>query len=367
MITMSANVDKMFSVRQPVWWQGTAEDHGQAEILDDYPQTWDEARRRAGLDWEPVSFPALMQITSQADLRQAIANIMQAPGLTAEQKIHQVMTQVELAHPVMDGWQGIANSETHAPIAFAMDSYEIIGHGEFGEIFSAVLGTDPDNLNAETGGVLEGGRKVWMLISLDEPVTIPGDDSATYPFMALTARHDAKAGVALRSLSIRIVCANTFNAAEMEGERTGLAYTFRHTANWRDKIDDAREAVTATRAQFRAYVELMEHLTGIKVTEAQREQFITAYIPAPPAGTASDRVLGNVTTAQAQLREILAGPTVDGAGIGGSVYGLVQGAGEYLDHVRKARSWETKVNRSLLRPEAGKQRALSMALEVAGA
>jgi hypothetical protein len=42
----------------------------------------------------------------------------------------------------------------------------------------------------------------------------------------------------------------------------------------------------------------------------------------------------------------------------------VQAAGEYLDHVRTARSWETRLNRTLIRPEPLKHRALALAREV---
>ena len=46
-------------------------------------------------------------------------------------------------------------------------------------------------------------------------------------------------------------------------------------------------------------------------------------------------------------------------------YGLMQAAGEYLDHVRTARSWETRLNRTLIRPEPLKHRALSLIRELA--
>ena len=43
----------------------------------------------------------------------------------------------------------------------------------------------------------------------------------------------------------------------------------------------------------------------------------------------------------------------------------VQAAGEYLDHVRGARSWETRLNRTLIRPEPLKHRARSLIRELA--
>ena len=43
---MPANVESMFSVRQMPW-------HREGVVLPDYPGSWAEARKLAGLDWEP--------------------------------------------------------------------------------------------------------------------------------------------------------------------------------------------------------------------------------------------------------------------------------------------------------------------------
>ena len=41
-----------------------------------------------------------------------------------------------------------------------------------GEIVEAVLAQP--NVKWETAGVLDGGRSVWCLALLDEPITLPG-------------------------------------------------------------------------------------------------------------------------------------------------------------------------------------------------
>jgi hypothetical protein len=46
---------------------------------------------------------------------------------------------------------------------------------------------------------------------------------------------------------------------------------------------------------------------------------------------------------------------------------LVQAAGEYLDNVRRAHSWESRLNRSLIRPEPLKHRALKLVREITAA
>lgn len=48
---MPAYFDTGFVVREPAW-------HGLAPVLDDYIDNWPDARKAAGLDWDPVAAPA---------------------------------------------------------------------------------------------------------------------------------------------------------------------------------------------------------------------------------------------------------------------------------------------------------------------
>ena len=327
---MPANVESMFSVRQMPW-------HQEGIILGDYPGTWAEARVLAGLDWdpEPISVYTLIGVNPDGDPH----------------------------YEPIGGWQCIVRSDTGAILSINKDSYTVIGHGEMGEIVEAVLAQP--NVQWETAGVLDGGRAVWCLALLDEPVELPGDDSPTLPYLAITNRHDGTAACALRATAVRIVCANTFRAAELEGERTGATFSFIHKSNWRDRLDEARQAVTGARTEIRRYSELAHELLGIPVTPRQRELFVTGFIPMPPAGLVTDRVARNVEEARQALRLIFESKTTEQ--VAGTAYGLMQAAGEYLDHVRTARSWETRLNRTLIRPEPLKHRAMSLIREVVSA
>src|SRR6516165_7591627 len=319
---MPANVESMFSVRQMPW-------HREGEILDDYPGTWAEARVLAGLDWEPVP----------ADVYLAYWHTGLSP-----------------VYEPVEGWQAICRSDTGTVLSLNKDSYTVIDHGEMGEIIEAVLAQP--NVRWETAGVLDGGRAVWCLALLDEPVTLLGDDSPVLPYLAITNRHDGTAACALRATAVRIVCANTFRAAELEGERTGTTFSFIHKASWRSRIEEARQAVTGARTEMRRYTELAAELLGIPINLKQRELFVTQFIPMPPQGLITDRVARNVEEARQALRLIFESKTTEQ--VAGTGYGLVQAAGEYLDHVRTARSWETRLNRTLIRPEPLKHRALSL-------
>ena len=81
----------------------------------------------------------------------------------------------------------------------------------------------------------------------------PGGISPTLPYLAITNRHDGTGAFAVRATAVRIVCANTFRAAELEGERTGATFSFVHKSGWRNRIDEARQAVTGARAEMRRY------------------------------------------------------------------------------------------------------------------
>ena len=327
---MPANVESMFSVRQMPW-------HREGTVLADYPGSWDQARQLAGLDWDPIT-----------------TEVYAVTGITADGGPR---------YEPVPGWKSIARSDTGAILSLNRDTYTVINHTQMGEIVEAVLAQP--NVKWETAGVLDGGRSVWCLALLDEPITLPGDDSPTLPYLAITNRHDGTGACALRATAVRIVCANTFRAAELEGERTGTTFAFIHKASWRTRIEDARRAVTGAQAEMRRYTELASELLAIPITGAQRELFITQFIPKPPEGLITDRVARNVEEARAALR-LLFGSTTNEQ-IAGTAYGLVQAAGEYLDHVRTARSWETRLNRTLIRPEPLKHRALSLAREVINA
>lgn len=324
---MPANVESMFSVREVPW-------HREGVVLDDYPGSWAEARKLAGLDWDPITVPVYDVVGVEPDGH---------PIIKAEQ-----------------GWRKIVRSDTHATLSIKQDSYVLIDHQEMGEIVEAVLAQP--NVKWETAGVLDGGRKVWTLALLDEPIQLPGDPSLTLPYLALTNHHDGTGSAALRATTVRIVCANTFGAAELEGERTGTVFAFRHSKKWRDRIAEAREAVSGARREFAAYRQLAEELLGVPVTDQQRELFVREFIPAPPASLVTDRVMANIEQARQAVRNILASKTTEGVAHTG--FGLVQAAGEYLDHVRKAKTWESKLNRSLIRPEPLKARALTLVREI---
>lgn len=353
---MSHLVEKMFSVRE-MPWMGLIPG---VTVLPEYPGSWDEARKLAGLEWEPITAPVYRlngTTTREVPVLDCIGMDEQGPVYRQIGTEIVVINDIELnkVH------KHVVRSDTNAILGVNGKNYTIIDNTEMGKLFEAVLGTSA-NIKYETAGCLDGGKMVWALALLDEPIQLPGDDTVTYPYLALTNRHDGTAGCTLRATAVRVVCANTFNAAEIEGERTGATFSFRHSPNWKDNIEDAKAAVTGARQQMQQYVELATDLLATPFSLAQREVFINSFQPLPPTGSVTERVMANAVESQNRLRLLFQTDTT--INIAHTAYGTFQAAVEYLDHTRGARSVQSLFKRTMISPEPGKRKALTMIREI---
>lgn len=348
---MPAFFESGFSVREPMW-------HGQGYVPDRYPETWEQAREWAGLTWEPEARPVF---AFHGDLEEATARLTAAAEGDSNDDEIEVLHEIVASFGEIPGRQQIVRSDTGATLGITTTDYTIISHQEMGEVVEALLGFT--NVKYETTIVMHEGRQIAVLAYLDEPITLPGDKSLTFPFLAVTTRHDGGGSLKALPTTVRIVCANTCSAAEAEGDRYGTAFTFGHSKGWRDRLEEAKQTIAGLRTDFDKYVELMSDLAAVKVTREQTEQFVTAFIPSPPEGLVSDRVSRNVEEARDAVRLILNSPTAEG--VGGTAAGLVHAATEYLDHYRRYRSLDSYYTRQLLRPEPLKAKAVSLVREIA--
>jgi phage/plasmid-like protein (TIGR03299 family) len=314
---MAHNFETGFVVREPAW-------HGLANVLDDYPGDWNTARRLAGLDWEPVEAP-----------------IFAAPMETPET----IFAEVPAAPEPLDGFKVVRRSDTGKVLHVHRDSYEVFPNADLGPLVEAFLAQGED-VKYETAGVLDGGKKVWVMVKLAEPFMVPGDPSgATLSRIAIQNSHDCSGALRAQRLQTRIVCDNTSLAADREAGRHGLEFMFRHTQRIHEYVEQAKQALAGLHADRANYLEWAADLLDIRISEPQAEAFIQAFIPQPVGEVVSDRVRGNVEDAQGRLRSILSSPTTEQ--VKHTAYGLVAASIEYLDHSRAFRSAETHFTREV--------------------
>ena len=319
--------DGMFVVREPSW-------HGlETAVFEDYP-TREQAQKIAH-PWEPVSEPVYRMVPK-------VVPCIAEPACEdpTHQRFEEVYEQIEDA-------QAIVRSDTGHTLGVVSSTYEPIKNDEMYDIAEAIEGEAKGSVRFETGGSLKGGSKVWLLIRLNEPLTLRDDPiTATIPYYALQNAHDGSGAFRGQATMTRIVCDNTSQLADMEASARGTEFVFRHTVNVKQRIEEAKAALEGWREGLQAWRLMQESLLDVRVTNEQHREFIERFIPMPPPHTISERVRNNVLTSQAQLREIVHGETLEG--VHGTAYGLVQASVEYLNHARKARSQETRFKRAYL-------------------
>ena len=328
---MSHEFDTGFTVREPAW-------HGLGNLLAAAPTNIIEAREAAGLTWEPRKVPAYQK------KRELV-------GVTVEGEIVERDIFVEV-----EGAALIERTDTDAVIGHGVSSdYQPISNQTMFEVCEALAS---EGAVWETAGSLRGGSIVWSLMKLDEPFTLPGDNSISHPFVSVVNFHDGSGAMRAQSGSIRIVCQNTNNAADWQAKSRQTQFVFRHTANVEDRINEARQVIMGSRSEAAEWQELAEELLGIPVTTGNYNAFLDEFFPLAPGVVHSDRVLKNWEGARGIFTQCYNGET--NAAAHGTALGLMNCATEYLDHLRAYKSKDTYVTRTLLRPEPLKAKALQI-------
>lgn len=328
--------DTGFCVHTPSW-------HGKEVLLEDFPTDWNDARTKAGLLWEPRAEPYYRLADPANGIFEAIP-----------------------------GRQIITRDDSGAFLGETSDGFELFSNESMGGLLETFLG-GRQNLKFDTAGSCRGGQQVWAVCRLDEPFVIPGDDSPTFPLAVLLNSHDGKGAVRASYTTVRVVCANTFAMADAEAEgRNGSAHqqVFRHTSGLNERVELAKKALAEMEHDSNEWLELATSLFELKMADTElalarfQHDFPGLASPREHGKPSSDQVEANVEKSRAAFRHIyLHSATITDAQRP-TALGLVQAAGEYLDHVRGFRNQDTYLGRQILRPEPLKALAIRQARKV---
>jgi len=368
---MPAYFDTGFSVREPMWHSGYR------FTIDDYPTDWEDARVKAGLTWEPEARPTYRlpdtagcercgmylgtEHRNTCEYHSDNDPLMASNNLVVPAQVDPLQLRNSIV--LVPDHKLIVRNDTEHVLGVVGDGFELVTHSKMGEILESLLGSGEGKLKFETAGSCREGAQVWALCYLDEPYTVKGDDSETYPYVVLLNAHDGSGACKVIVTQVRVVCWNTYRAAEMEGERHGRQFIFRHTGKVNQRIEEAKEALAGVRNEAKQWDALAFELFGMKVDEAKLNHFLADFIPDPVGDVVSERVRENVAKARKVFKHLyLDSPTSEAHR--GTGLGLVDASVEYLDHIRGYRNSDTYMGRTLLRPEPLKAKAVSLVREV---
>ena len=325
--------DGVFSTRLPMW-------HGLGTVLPSYP-TREQAQEIAH-PWEPVTEPLYRKVVEVG-----------ADGSLVERFEESQTAKLNVRSD--DGFE-------LGPVS---PSYVTVNNSTMYDIAEAIEGLDKGSVQYETGGSLAGGRRVWLLLRLAEPISIIGDPNGkVIPYFALQNAHDGSSAFRGQATFTRIVCANTAHMADLDATQRGTQFSFSHTKNVHDRIEEARQALAGWRESVRAYQKMGNHLVTVSFDNEQTEEFLSRFIPMPAPSTCTERVARNVEEARDVVRGFLASPTCEG--ISGTAWGPVQASIEYLNHGRRSHNAETRFKRTFLDTSALTSTAITLVKELAG-
>lgn len=316
--------EQSFTVRVPAW-------HGEGTVLSDYPGR-EQAMILAGHNWDVLTLRSFTEYPRE---------ILEAAGQPTEDGRGRLR--------VDQGWYTHVRSDNLFLLHKAQDSFERIQNSVAYDIAEMIL---DEGFLYETAGTMDGGKQNYLTLLLPEPFYITGDNSAVLPYCGMSWCHDGTGALRVRGTSVRQVCQNTVAASEAEAKRHGTDFTFKHTKNVHDRIEDAKKAIRGMREGFDAYREVMEDLASIEVTPEQRDIFVSTIIGdrdgvVSKSATVSDRVKNNIEAERAKINALFLGQTIPGAHVL-SAYGLHLAGVEYFDHLRAYRSKDSYVKRTLL-------------------
>ncbi len=225
---MAANVESMFYVRETPW-------HGLGTMVAEAPASKD-ALIYAGLNWQVVQ-----------------KNVYTEDG----DKVF--------------GYKANIRNTDDAVLGIVSDRYKVVQNEEAFQFTDDLLG---EGVTYETAGVLQGGKKVWMLAKMPHRYIIGGDEIS--PYMVVMNSHDGSSGIKVAMTPIRVVCQNTLNLALSNAKRI---WTTKHTENVMNRVHEARETLQLAELYMGKLGKEIDTLSQIKLSDKKVLEFMQEFFP----------------------------------------------------------------------------------------
>lgn len=223
-------------------------------------------------------------------------------------------------------------ADIDSPLGVVSDSYQVIQNREMLDDINALCGES--GARVHTIGSLKGGRRVWVLLKLNEQAFIAGD--AVNEYLALMTSHDGLGGYVIAPTSVRVVCDNTYSSAFGENEGRAKAITVRHTAGARDKIAEARRVLGEVKTSFAQFRDTLTALGGNHITEAAAKFLVEHMVPnySKKAENMRDEIVGIWKAPRGGLTRA----------VRGTALGLYNAVTEYVDYRKAVKANGRSVN-----------------------
>ena len=245
-------------------------------------------------------------------------------------------------------------SDTNLPLSVVSQRYKVVHPSEILEFYRDL--TEVSGFELETAGILKkGGRKIWALARTGQSSTLKGND-VTNAYVLLATACNGTLATTAQFTSIRVVCNNTLAIALCSN--TG-AVKVPHNTSFDPQAVKRQLGISV--ATWDSFMYRMKGLSERKVMSNEAANFIHRVFSHPykaTSPTTNERAMAKVMT------------LFDGHGKGaelasskGTAFGLLNSVTEFVDHERRARSADHRLESAWFGQGAAlKERALEQAL-----
>ncbi|WP_428327714.1 DUF932 domain-containing protein [Mucilaginibacter sp.] len=305
-----------FSVKEKAW-------HNLGQIITDYP-TSAEAIIHAGLNYTVEKRPLFTYDTENH---------------TGDPDMDILIPEIE----VPDFYATIRN-DTEQVLGVVGKDYEVVQNVNAFEFFDSIVG-GKDGILYETAGALGKGERIFITAKLPDYIRV-GKDDLIEQYLFLTTSHDGYGSITAAFTPVRIVCANTLNAA-MRNHSNGIK--IRHTASANERLKQAHQLLGITNQLADELEEVFNHWSKIRITDNAVKHLIQI------AMAPNKEVLQNLqngkqdelsTTYNNMVSSVmeyaLTSPTQQEATTKGTLFGAYNAVTGYFQNVRNFKDDESK-------------------------
>jgi len=288
--------------------------------------------QKAGMDWEIRDTP-VRYMTEQAG---ALGSIMSFE----DQKV-------------------LYRSDTKAALSVVSSRYQVVQPKAVLEFYRDL--TEVSGFELETAGVLKDGKKFWALAKTGKETAIKGNDIVK-GYILLATSCDGTLATTATPTTIRVVCNNTLQIA-LNG--ASCAIKVPHSTSFDPQVVKRQLGIAVS--QWDSFMYRMKTLSERTVKSHESMNYFLKVLCQtdsqvdPALGLVNERALKKVQSmyeGQGQGSEL--------ASASGTAWGLLNSVTEYVDHERRARSKEFRLDSAWFGQGAAlKQRALDYALQLA--
>ena len=247
-------------------------------------------------------------------------------------------------------------SDTFSPLSVVSKRYKVVQPAEVLEFYRDLVSAGGFEL--ETAGVLKGGKKLWALAKTGQETMLKGGDKVK-AYLLLATSCDGTLATTAQFTSVRVVCNNTLQMAV--GDASG-AVKVPHSTQF--DAEAVKQALGLGLSSWETFVEDMRQLAERKINKFEAMNYLVNVLGD------SSVPLNEQPNAKA-IQSVYSlfsgqGKGSDMASASNTAWGLLNGVTEFVDHSRRARSQDNRLDSAWFGVGAAiKERAFHEALKLA--